>query len=241
VDTANRVAEEVVSEPARQLLVRIFNDAPWHPEEILAAFAKHYGVTTAALRGWLARELQGLRRPLRSWGEGRRRGWTVEPEDPSGIGVMAVWDLFQNADHAEPKTGRPAKHNPTAVFGAMMLAGEIISLLHQYDPIAAAAIQGVLREPMPSETIAGGLHRAAATVILMYQRWFDEDPEAHGHGKAAVRPTVPTLAAADPVVARARLGRAGSLEAVCRDLAAVAYGLPVEALAAMIKKAQAGR
>jgi hypothetical protein len=200
-------------------------------ENALAWLAQDWGLRTEIVRGFLAEQLRVFREPLRLWSAGRARGWTaVESPDPSA-GPRAVYDLFGDAERAEPASGRPATYEPGTAFWAAMLSGQLAERLLANEPLAVAALGGQLRDEvrLPLETVAGAVHRAAYWEIGTVQAWFDDE----GHEvQGARRPVVPSLAAVDALVAENR-----SLDAVCRGVAALAYGLPREAIQGLIRKA----
>jgi hypothetical protein len=205
-------------------------------ENVLTWIAQQWGLKTDIVRGILAEQMTVFRKPLQPWSSGRTGGWVASGVPDPFVGPTTVYALFADPERAEPANGRRSDHDRTAVFGAVILAGEIAARLLSSDPITAAAVHGWLRDDVhpPAEIIAGGIHRAAAYEISLHQAWFDEQPEAHGHGRHARRPAVPDLAKVDAIV----IGRRpAALEAVCLDVAALAYSVPRKALDALVKKA----
>jgi hypothetical protein len=185
-------------------------------DAVLAAYARFIGIETNAMRGWLARELAGVRAALRPWAEDRTGGWIATPAPPAVFTpALEVWAMLK-AD-GPPKNGRPRAHDPWRVAWALMLAEEISTKLRG---AALAAIRGDLREDRGG--VAEALHEAVAALIGQY-----------------AGTTLPTVAAIQQIVDQCGYGRRGAAKVLTQEVAALAYGLPWAALVALEKKAKA--
>jgi hypothetical protein len=201
-----------------------------HLQTALTRVAKAAGFTTDYTRCMIADGLVPVREALRPWSNGRSGGWVGVPvaENPDRV---AVRRLFQDAARAEPTAGRKPAADPKVVFWALELADMIAGRLSAR---VVAGLAGATREPVPGWVIAGELYLTAGALVMALQDWADDTGNPHG----APLPGAPSLPEVIAIVRAVRPGGRG-LQTATRAVAALAYGVPPEALNAMVKKARA--
>jgi hypothetical protein len=228
-DTAQALPKLVFEVLELLLNARESDDSLALTENVLVWLAEKYGIQTAALRDWLAREMSVFHKPLRLWSVGRSGGWLPTPL-PAPRSVATDAYAMLHAQGGSARNGRPADHDPWVVTWALLLAEGIAHRLDNEDPpLTLAAIVGTLRDEVPADLVAGGLHRAAAAEIEVFRTY------ARNHRLKP--PALPPLAAVDDIVAKVGFGRQSAAKPLCFEIAALAYGLPRKALDATVKKA----